>query len=458
MRRTLLLTALLTLVLAAPADAAVRHVVRGGGWGHGIGMSQYGAYGLAQRGSLHREILAHYYRGARLSTAVGRQVRVLLQWRRGAVSFRGASRLEAADGETRRLSTSATYVVRQSAGGVLSVRSSGGEAVGSFGAPVRVGNGGGPLRLLGAGINGVRNGSYRGTLEFRPGGGVTTINELAIDPYVQGVVPAEMPASWNLEALKAQSVAARSYALATRKTGLFDQYPDTRSQVYRGVTGEKSSTNSAVRATTGQVLTSGGRPAVTYFFSTSGGHTENVENVFQGGRPQPYLKGVPDPSDRISPRHRWRVAFTSAQLDARLGAPGRFRKVSVIKRGVSPRIVRARVVGSAGSRILTGPEIRSRLGLYDTWATFNRISSSQVGRPSVIAAALGMPVGRRIAGSFEPRPRKRRLLLERRAGRRWKKLRRLRTSKRGRYSVAVRWPGVYRVRAGSAAGPSIRVR
>ena len=98
MRRTLLLTALFTLVLAAPADAAVRHVVRGGGWGHGIGMSQYGAYGLAQRGRLHREILSHYYSGAKLSTAAGRQVRVLLQWRRGAVSFRGAARLEAADG------------------------------------------------------------------------------------------------------------------------------------------------------------------------------------------------------------------------------------------------------------------------------------------------------------------------------------------------------------------------
>ena len=458
MRRTLLLTALFMLLVPASADAAVRHVVRGGGWGHGIGMSQYGAYGLAQRGSLHTEILGHYYRGTRLSNVAGRQVRVLLQWRRGAVSFRGASRLSAADGETRRLRTSATYVVRQAAGGVLSVRGSRGERVGSFGAPLRVGNGGRPVRLFGAAINGVRNGPYRGTLEFRVGGGVTTINELAIDPYVQGVVPGEMPASWNLEALKAQSVAARSYALATRKTGLFDQYPDTRSQVYRGVAGEHGSTTSAVRATTGQVLTYGGRAAVTYFFSTSGGHTENVENVFMGSDAKAYLRGVPDPSDRISPRHRWRVSFTSAQLDARLGAPGRFRKVSVIKRGVSPRIVRARVHGTAGSRVLTGPTIRARLGLYDTWASFTRISSSQVGRPSVIRAALGLPVARRIAGSFEPRPRGRRLLLERRVGRRWKKIRRLRTSRSGRYSVAVRRPGVYRVRAGSAAGPSVRVR
>ena len=93
---------------------------------------------------------------------------------------------------------------------------------------------------MGPALNGVTSGLYRGSIEVRlDGSGVTAINELDMDSYLRGVVAGEMPSSWPLEALKVQAVAARTYALATRKTsGAFDQYPDTRSQVYRGVTGE----------------------------------------------------------------------------------------------------------------------------------------------------------------------------------------------------------------------------
>jgi stage II sporulation protein D len=460
-RRALLLTALLALATPAASDAATRYDVSGGGWGHGVGMSQYGAYGMAQQGRTYGEILSHYYQGTRLSEAAGRQVRVLLQWSDPFVRIRGATRLSAADRETRRLRPSAIYVVRQSAGGVLSVRASGGRSLGGFGAPVRFSRPGQPIRLLGRAINGVGSGLYRGTLELHPGGGVTAVNVLELDPYVQGVVPGEMPSAWNIEALKAQAVAARSYALATRKsTGAFDQYPDTRSQVYRGVTGETASTNSAVQSTLGQILTHGGQPATTYFFSSSGGHTENVENVFKASSPRAYLRGVPDPFDRISPRHRWTVRFTPPQLDRRLGrySPGRFQKIDVLRRGVSPRIVQARVEGSGGARLIDGPAIRSRLGLYDSWAIFRRVSTSQVGRPPRLLRVLGFRLRRRISGAFEPAPRKRRLLLERRSGRRWKLVRRLRTTRRGAYSVMVRRPGVYRVRARSVAGPAVRVR
>ena len=113
------------------------------------------------------------------------------------------------------------------------------------GAPVRRRE---PQRLLGPALNGDHDGLYRGAIEIRTdGGGVTAINVLDLDTYVRGVVAGEMPRSWPLEALKAQAVAARTYALATRKTDRpFDQYPDTRSQVYRGVTGESVRTNAAV--------------------------------------------------------------------------------------------------------------------------------------------------------------------------------------------------------------------
>ena len=110
-----------------------------------------------------------------------------------------------------------------------------------------------PLRLLGPALNGVTSGLYRGAIELRTeGGGLSAINVLDLDSYVRGVVAGEMPSSWPLEALKSQAVAARTYALTTRKTdGLFDQYPDTRSQMYRGVTGESVRSDAAVRATAG---------------------------------------------------------------------------------------------------------------------------------------------------------------------------------------------------------------
>ena len=122
---------------------------------------------------------------------------------------------------------------------------------------------------------------------------------------MQGVVPLESPSSWPIEALKAQAVAARTYALTTSKSGAgFDHYPDTRSQVYGGVGAEQPTTNAATRDR-GPARHLPGRPVVTYFFSTSGGRTENVENELSAATPQPWLKSVEDPYDDVSPRHRW---------------------------------------------------------------------------------------------------------------------------------------------------------
>src|ERR687896_1007883 len=369
MRRTLLLTLTLALFLAAvpTASAAVRHVVRGAGFGHGIGMSQYGAYGYALKDRGYEAILSHYYTGTRLGTAPSRPVRVLLQPSDPYIRVRGASSV---GGES--INPRATYVARESAGRVR-VSSAGGRRVGSFGTGASF-EGPGALRLLGPALNGISSGLYRGEIELRTeGAGVTAINVLDIDSYVRGVVAGEMPSSWPLEALEAQAVTARTYALATRKTtGLFDQYPDTRSQVYRGVAGESVRSDAAVAETAGRILTYGGEPAVTYYFSTSGGHTENVEFSFVGSLAKPWLIGVPDPYDTQSPYHRWQVSFSAASLDAALGAPGAYRRLKVLDRGVSPRVVRARVIGTSGSTVLTGPQIRARLGLRDTWFTFVR--------------------------------------------------------------------------------------
>ncbi len=116
---------------------------------------------------------------------------------------------------------------------------------------------------------------------------------------MRGVVGAEMPTSWPLAALEAQAVASRTYALTDHAGGAhFDVYADTRSQVFLGTKAQSAQTNAAVTATAGQVVTYGGRPAITYFFASSGGATEDVQNAFLGAAPEPWLRGSRIPTTR----------------------------------------------------------------------------------------------------------------------------------------------------------------
>ena len=182
---------------------------------------------------------------------------------------------------------------------------------------------------------------------------MNAINAVSLEDYVAGVVSRESPSSWPLEALKAQAVAARTYAVTTSKAGAgFDQYADTRSQVYGGVAAETASTNQAVAATRGQVVTYEGEPVVTFFFSTSGGRTENVENTNLGTAPKPWLKSVADPYDGVSPKHRWGPIKLTLRAGRRASSSGlvkgRFKGIKVVRRGRSPRIVSADIVGTGG--------------------------------------------------------------------------------------------------------------
>jgi stage II sporulation protein D len=376
--RRLILPALAASVLAAApaAQAADRFTIRGAGFGHGVGLSQYGALGFAQNGATYDAILRHYYTDTALGTTDPDQtVRVLLQSSAGSASFSGATRAG-----SRSPAASRTYTVRPRGGGQLDVVSSSGRRVATAAAPLVV-SGPGSVRLGGTAGNGVTSGSYRGALEFRPGtfGGVDAINAVSLEQYVAGVISRESPASWPLEALKAQAVAARTYAITTTKGGAgFDHYPDTRSQVYGGVAAETPSTDQAVADTRGQVVTYAGEPVVTFFFSTSGGRTEDVENTSLGTEPQPWLKSVEDPYDAVSPKHRWGpIRLTRAQAKARLGGlvKGRFKGIKVVERGSSPRIVSADVIGSRGRTRTDGATLRARLDLLDTWAYFTTITA-----------------------------------------------------------------------------------
>jgi stage II sporulation protein D len=199
------------------------------------------------------------------------------------------------------------------------------------------------------------------------------VRKIALDTYVRGVVSAEVSASWPLAALEAQAVASRTYALTAHAGGTrFDVYADTRSQVYRGVAAQTPQTDAAVAATAGQIVIYQGRPAITYFFASSGGRTEGIENSFTGSQPQPWLRGVVDQYERGN-LHTWKLALSFATAASRLRGlvRGSFQGIEVVKRGFSPRIVSAYVLGSAGRTLVSGAELAARLGLYSSWAYFS---------------------------------------------------------------------------------------
>jgi stage II sporulation protein D len=204
------------------------------------------------------------------------------------------------------------------------------------------------------------------------------VQKVPLERYVRGVVSAEMPSSWPLAALQAQAIASRTYALTAHagdrsKIGQqFDVYSDTRSQMYLGAAAETAQTNAAVAATAGQIVTYEGRPAITYFYASSGGFTEDVQNAWPGSEPQPWLVGVPDPYD-VGPQFDWKLSmsFQTAAAKLRGLVKGSFRGIEVLQRGVSPRILTAAILGSAGTTPVSGDELAARLGLQDTWAYFS---------------------------------------------------------------------------------------
>jgi stage II sporulation protein D len=359
----LVCAAALACALAPTAKAATTWTVTGHGFGHGVGMSQYGAYGYALHGFTYKPILAHYYQGTTIGEAPKSRVRVLLTIASGDVTFKKAT---SACG--RKLDPAKPYRARLSAG-TVKLLSQRGATVKSCGAKLKA-KGKGRIRIRG-------NGAYRGNLVVVPtsgGGSLAVINALDIDKYVQGVIAGEMPSSWPIEALKVQAVAARSYALASAVTGRsFDVYDDTRSQVYKGIAGETAATNNAAALTKHEVVLYNGALATTYYSASSGGQTENAEFAF-GGDPVPYLKGTDDPYDTTSPLHNWKKTYTQGQLESGLGSllKGSLEDIQITKTGVSPRIVTANVVGSNGTTKVTGSQLQSALGLYSTWMAFTK--------------------------------------------------------------------------------------
>jgi stage II sporulation protein D len=359
-----------SLVMAPAAEGAVNWVVHGRGFGHGVGMSAYGAYGYALHGKGYRFILGHYYPGTTIGTLPGpRTVRVLLDIEAGDIGFSGAT---GACGTV--LDPKRDYEAHRS-GATVKLRSSGGKPLADCGHKLRAAGAG---RITIAGL-----GTYRGALEAVPTesdpGSLNVVNALAVDQYVKGVIPNESPPSWPAAELRVQAVASRSFALTAGVGGNgFDLYADTRSQVYKGLESEYASSSEAAESTRGQVLEYGGQIAETLFSACSGGHTESIQNVF-GGPAVPYLQGVPDPYDSYCPLHEWTLRFSGPEISAKLGGllDGRLKKVAIVKRGVSPRIIEAKLFGTGGVTSASGEQLEIALGGYSTWMTFQKVAGGK---------------------------------------------------------------------------------
>ncbi|MGB3613180.1 MAG: SpoIID/LytB domain-containing protein [Elainellaceae cyanobacterium] len=208
---------------------------------------------------------------------------------------------------------------------------------------------------------------YRGrTQVVATASGLTAVNHVDLEDYLYSVVASEMPTSWPAAALEAQAVAARSYALHQRQhrgNPIFDVGDTTSWQVYKGVAQEAPSVLAAVDNTQGQVLVHNGRIIEAVFHSSSGGRTENVEDVWSSAIP--YLRGVAD-FDQAAPVFSWSEQISANDLQAKIPGLGNIISLTPERVTSSGRISTIQVVGDAGRRSMKGSELRSLLGLRST--------------------------------------------------------------------------------------------
>ena len=353
-------------VVAAPGSGTL-FLFNGHGWGHGVGMSQYGAYGYALHGSGYQQILAHYYPGTTLGTSSATVMRVLLADRKKSLKISCSVPFTVTD---------ATGSTQQLAAGSLSLGPSLQVNGTQLTAPLTFKAGTGGWLTLGR--------PYRGKITVDVVDGLLrAIDVVGLEQYLYGVVPAEMPSTWPAEALKAQAVAARSYALATRRVAApFDAYADSRSQVYLGVSHESPATSAAIDATKGQVATYGGKIATTYFFSSSGGETESVADAW-GAPALPYLVAVPDPWDVLSPYHDWGpVPVSALTIEHALKLTDTTLSDLRTTLDETGRVASLTLMPTLAS--VAGTKLRGAIGLRSTWFDVSSLALQQPA-PSPIA-------------------------------------------------------------------------
>ena len=422
--RVLPLILALALVLIAPPTRSHAETfpflpgqmvrIDGQGWGHGVGMSQWGARGRAHGGQSADEIVRAYYQGVDITNYPTDQtpIRVLIDKNYRPPSFDGAlgsSNTLTGDiigvggqwavlGATGPLPPGARLRLLDHPGsGRLTVRllDALGQHMLDFDLPSQIEIA--PLqpetRLLvhykyTTPVSGKPSSFFdvfRGSVRvyINASGRIDTVNVLSIEDYLLGVVPAEMPSHWPTESLKAQSMVARSFAVTSLRPThpIWDVDDTTQYQVYLGVNRETAEASAAIHSTANRTITHLGVPIRAYFFSTANGHTENNEDVF-GGQPTPYLRGIPDvdssgtPWDTASPHSVWSTnEFPLSELGAVITQTATvsldaISSIDFSQRTISGRLISVNVNSNQG---------RLQMDAWDFVSRFNRSTSSNIG-------------------------------------------------------------------------------
>jgi stage II sporulation protein D len=366
---------------ADPPEAQATTTITGRGFGHGRGMSQYGAQGAAIAGKTVRQILDFYYPGTAVGKATG-NIRIRL-----TADTTDGVRVVATDNlRLRDLRAGKVHTLpKASTRNEWSIDPYGehGTRVSSFDAKKRTWTlwrtlkgmaqfeGPGVIALV---LPSGDQAGYRGMIRATDvaGSHLDTVNVVPLETYLKGVVPREAVVTWRPAALQAQAVAARTYAAYYRlRAGnqAYDLCDTIACQVYGGSDAEQPSTNAAVAATAGQVRLYRNTPIIAEFSSSNGGATA------AGDAPYQILKmdsWDAYPGNR-NPNASWTVTRPTAEIQAAFGV-GAIRSLQVLSRtGVGPgggRVVTVEAAGAAGTKAMTGDQLRGRLSLRSAWFTF----------------------------------------------------------------------------------------
>lgn len=445
------MVAALLVLASAPASAAPKMVkINGRGWGHGIGMSQYGAFGFAQHGWGGEKILRHYYTGAKVvERSAGSDVRVSMLTGRSSITIRPRAKSKNGGLVVLKVKGSRAKIVGARPGQALRL-----EASSTGGA--RIFKNGNRVRRDGRGVFGstkrpiVARYAPHGTQVDTDGKGyavahgrmefvsysssgcsggkcLSQVAVLGMQKYLYGL--GEVPSSWPQQTLRAQAMAGRTYAYsklrATTNRGVpcfCAVYDSVADQVFIGEAKRTGSgsywTNwkKAVDSTKKKVILDGGKPIVALYSSSSGGHTESNYIVW-GSAQEPYLRGVNDPYDRAggaNPNFRWSLKMTWSSLRTKLanafGSFGKLKKLVIVRKGVSGRVAIGglKIVGSTRTFRVSGWSTRSALGLKDSWFRFKVIPATTARRSAASEASTderaGAPRGPEPAPEQTPAP------------------------------------------------------
>jgi len=383
---TVIGTSMVLTTIPAQADPAVSaqsgsFTIRGAGWGHGWGMSQYGAYGAARKGLSWKQILAFYYRGTQLSSMpAGTKIKVWITADKdNSLRVLPANGLTVRDGAGHRYTVpvgsnyTSWRISRSGTGYRLSYRTRGGSyltkstglttGTWSFATRSKI-----VKVVLPSGF--VR--SYRGTVALiKRGSGGRTINSVLLEDYVKGVVPAEMPTSWATDAVRAQAVAARSYAVRLRDFGGysgFDICDTTACQLYGGVGRETSNGNAAVRATAGRIVTYRGKVALTQFASSNGGYSARGD--------YPYLAAHRDPYDGVIKSQAWTRVISASSIGRAWPSVGTVRRLQISSRDGAGawggRVKAIKIIGSSRTATVSGTTFQHMFGMRSSLYTVTK--------------------------------------------------------------------------------------